>query len=274
MMRAYVEGVGLCGPGLDGWTRSVPVLAGFQAYAPGPEILPPIALLPANERRRAPRMVKLALAVAAEAFAASGHDPAGITAVFTSSGGDGETIHEILDTLASKRRELSPTKFHNSVHNAPAGYWGIATGAKAASTSLCAHDDSFAAGLLEAVAQMEATGQAVALIAYDVPYPAPLFATRPVSAVFGVALVLSPAPSAASCARLELMLRPGVEAPSPAAPALEALRQTTPAARSLPLLAALAGGGTAKVTLDYLSDMALELSITPRPSAGWPEPRA
>jgi Beta-ketoacyl synthase, N-terminal domain len=274
VIRAYIEGVGLCGPGLDGWMTSMPVLTGQVAYAPVPANMPACALLPANERRRAPKTVKLALAVSAEACAAAGRDPAELAAIFTSSGGDGETINDILNTLASSQRELSPTKFHNSVHNAPAGYWGIATGAKAASTSLCAHDDSFAAGLLEAVAQMEATGQAVALIAYDVPYPAPLFATRPVSAVFGVALVLSPAPSAASCARLELMLRPGVEAPSPAAPALEALRQTTPAARSLPLLAALAGGGTAKVTLDYLSDMALKLSITPRPSAGWPEPRA
>jgi hypothetical protein len=271
VIRAYVEGVGLCGPGLDGWGPSVKVLTGQAEYAPVPANVPACALLPANERRRAPKTVKLALAVGAEACAGAGRDPAGLAAIFTSSGGDGETINDILNTLASPQRELSPTKFHNSVHNAPAGYWGIATGAKAASTSLCAHDDSFAAGLLEAVAQMAATGQAVVLIAYDVPYPAPLFATRPVSAVFGVALVLSPAPSAASFARLELVLRPGVDAPSLAAPALEALRQTTPAARSLPLLAALAGGASAEVTLDYLSDMALRLSSTPRPEAGWPE---
>ena len=108
----------------------------------------------------------------------------------------------------------------------------------------------------------------MALIAYDVPYPAPLYATRPVSAVFGVALVLSPAPSAASFARLELALRPGVDTPSSAAPALEALRQTTPAARSLPLLAALAGGerggGDAGLSVRH----GPELSITPRPFGG------
>jgi len=263
MMRAYVEGVGLCGPGLDGWTRSVPVLAGFQAYAPGPEILPPIALLPANERRRAPRMVKLALAVAAEAFAASGHDPAGITAVFTSSGGDGETIHEILDTLASKRRELSPTKFHNSVHNAAAGYWGIATGATASSTSLCCHDDSFAAGLLEVMAHIAAARQPAALVAYDVPYPAPLDPVRPIGGVFGVALVLSPKATKASFARLEANLLPGASAPTAAAPGLEALRRSTPAARSLPLLSAFAQSVAASVKLDYLTDMTLALEITP-----------
>jgi len=270
MMHAYVEGVGLCGPGLDGWVRSVPVLAGLRPYVPGPEILPPTNLLPANERRRAPRMVKLALAIAAEAFAASGHDPAGVAAVFTSSGGDGETIHDILDALASETRELSPTKFHNSVHNAAAGYWGIATGSTAGSTSLCCHDDSFAAGLLEVMVFIAATGQPVALVAYDVPYPAPLNAVRPIGAVFGVALVLSPVATTASFARLEADLLPGASASTTAAPDLEALRQSTPAARSLPLLAAFAQGIAASVTLDYLADMTVALEVTPRPADGWP----
>jgi hypothetical protein len=158
------------------------------------------------------------------------------------------------------------------VHNAAAGYWSIATGATSASTSLCAHDDSFAAGLLEAAAQAAATGQPVALIAYDVPYPAPLFTVRPVGAVFGAAFVFSPVPTAASFAQLHLALRPGPGKATPAAiPALEALRQSTPSARCLPLLAALAGSMAAEVTLSYLDDMTLALKILLRPEASWPE---
>ena len=49
-------------------------------------------------------------------------------------------------------RELSPTRFHNSVHNAPAGYWSIATQSREPSTSLCRDDESFQAALLEAAA--------------------------------------------------------------------------------------------------------------------------
>ena len=49
---------------------------------------------------------------------------------------------------------ISPTRFHNSVHNAAAGYWGIATGATAAANALCAYDASFGAGLLEALTQV------------------------------------------------------------------------------------------------------------------------
>jgi hypothetical protein len=272
MMRAYIEGIGLCGPGLDGWAPSAPILAGTAPYVPAPAVIPPCTLLPANERRRAPKTVRLALAAAAEAFAAAGRDASATATVFASSGGDGETIHDILTMLATQARELSPTKFHNSVHNAAAGYWSIATGATTASTSLCAHDDSFAAGLLEACAQAAATQDAVALIAYDVPYPAPLFAVRPVGAVFGVALVLAPVPTAAAFARLDLALNPGAGTPSSALPALEELRQSTPSARGVPLLSAIASGVAGEVSLRYLEDMNLHLTVTPRPASGWPQP--
>jgi hypothetical protein len=270
VIRVYVEGVGLCGPGLAGWEASAPVLRGAAAYVQAEAVLPALHLLPANERRRAPKTAILALAVGAAACAAAGRDPASLAAIFTSSGGDGGTIHDILHVLASPVRELSPTKFHNSVHNAASGYWGIATGATSASTSLCAHDGSFAAGLLEAAALLAAR-QPVVLIAYDVPYPAPLHNARPVAAMFGLALVLSPHATTASCACLEVGLLPGLQAPTVAAPALEALRQGTPAARSLPLLAALARAAAADVVLDYLPGLAMRVNIIPRPAHGWQE---
>ena len=263
-MRFYVEGVGLCGPGLDGWIASQPVLTGAQPHAPAPIRVPASLLLPPNERRRSVQTVRLALAVGAEALSAADRDAAETSSVFTSSGGDGETIHEILSVLASSNRELSPTRFHNSVHNTPAGYWGIATGSKAASTSLCCHDDSFAAGLMEAVVQATTGDEAVALIAYDVQYPAPLSKVRPIAAPFAVALVVTPARTAPSIAVIELTLRPEVDAPSAMdVPTLEVLRAGTPAARSLPLLAALARGTEAVLSLEYLSDMTLSLAVAP-----------
>jgi hypothetical protein len=263
MMRLYVEGVGLCGPGLDGWTASLRILAGAKDYVPTPTLVLPSALLPANERRRAPQIVKIALAVGAEAFSAAGRDPAETATVFASSGGDGDTIHEILNVLASPNRELSPTRFHNSVHNASAGYWSIATGSRAPSSSLCCHDDSFAAGLLEAAAQITSGQNAVALIAYDVQYPWPLSAARPIGDAFGLALVLSPVRTAAALACVEVELFQGSVAPSSVVPWLEILRQSTPAARSLPLLAALARGKESSVVVSYLDNMMLALKITP-----------
>jgi hypothetical protein len=263
-MRIFVEGIGLCGPGLTGWVPSLPVLAGHQKYVAAPTAIPAITLLPANERRRAAQIVKIALAVGTEAFAAAGRAPAKTATVFTSSAADGETLHEILNVLASPHRELSPTRFHNSVHNSAAGYWSIATGSTAASTSLCGHDDSFAAGLLEAAVQVVTQQHAVALIAYDAQYPGPLGELRPVGAAFAVALVLSPTPTDAAFAAIELVLQPGTTASSKvASPELEMLNRITPAGRSLPLLAALARRENASITLNYLEDMVLVMNVTP-----------
>jgi hypothetical protein len=262
-MRVYLEGVALRGPGLDGWEASRAVLAGSAPYRPAATELPPVALLPANERRRSVRTVKLALALGAEAFAAARRDPKETATVFTSSGGDGETIHGILETLAAEDCQLSPTRFHNSVHNAPAGYWSIATASHAPSTSLCCHDASFAAGLLDAAVQVPVEGRAVALVAYDLCYPEPLNSVRPIGALFGTALVMAPAPSPAAFARLDVALRRGAGAAAMGPAALEELRRGTPAARSLPLLAVLARNAAEAVVIDYLPGLALALAVEP-----------
>jgi len=266
-MRVYLEGIGLCGPGLAGWQASLPVLTGAEIYRPAPTLIPPSPFLPPNERRRAVQTVKIALAVGAEAFAASGREAAAAATVFTSSGGDGETIDEIMNVLASADCQISPTRFHNSVHNAPAGYWSIATGSRSPSSSLCCHDDSFAAGLLEAAVQATTENAAVALIAYDVCYPRPLSLVRKIGAAFAVALVLTRELADASFASLDIELTKKLATSTMVEPELESLRQHTPAARSLPLLAALAGGlasdGEARITLAYLDDMALSLKIHP-----------
>jgi hypothetical protein len=263
-MRVYVAGIGLAAPGLPGWAASVAVLAGSAAYVPAPAVITPSQLLPAAERRRASLPVKLALAVGQEAFAHAAIDAATTATVFTSSGGDGENIHRICETLASPEREISPTRFHNSVHNAPAGYWSIATHAREASTSLAGHDASFAAGLLDATAQVSVDGVAVALIAHDSPYFEPLNGLRTIAAPFGVALVLTPAPGPHDVAMLDVEFAGQPAAPDTMADAaLEALRTGIPAARSLPLLAALARGREAALVIPYQAHNHLRVRVMP-----------
>ncbi|MGZ5140112.1 MAG: beta-ketoacyl synthase chain length factor, partial [Burkholderiales bacterium] len=179
------------GPGLRDWRESRSVLAGTEPYVSSPTALTASPLLPAAERRRIGIPVKLALAVAQEACAHAGRDPASVATVFTSSSGDGETVHHIFESLALPGREVSPTRFHNSVHNAAAGYWSIATQSRQPSTSLCCYDTSFGAGLLDAATQASVDNTPVALIAYDHPYPEPWHSTRPVCGAFAVAFVLA-----------------------------------------------------------------------------------
>jgi len=262
-MRVFVEGVGLLGPGLQGWEAARRVLTGGEPFHPACTLIGASDLLPAAERRRTPVPVKLALAVGQEAFQNAGRDASATATVFTSSSGEGETLHQMCEALASAEREVSPTRFHNSVHNAAAGYWGIATRSREASTSLCAYDASFTAGLIEAATQGAAWGKPVALIAYDQPYPEPLHSARPLLASFGAALVLAPGATRRASATFELAILPGDEKPTGMSDSrLEELRLGIPAARSLPLLEALARKTQGEVVLDFLTELRLRVTVS------------
>jgi hypothetical protein len=159
---------------------------------------------------------------------------------------------------------VSPTRFHNSVHNAAAGYWCIAAGSHEPSTSLCAHDASFVAGLLESATQVTVDNAAVVLIAYDHPYPEPLNAVRPIIAAFGMALILTSQRSEKSLASIEVDFVSGkVQETAMQDAGLEALRRGVPAARGLPLLAALASGEAAQLSIAYFEDNHLNLRVMP-----------
>ncbi len=259
---AYLDGVGLLGSGLDNWIAARPILAGAAGYVPRHIDVPPPMALPPAERRRVGLGVKVALAVARDAVAAAQLDAGRLATVFSSSSADGDTCDAICRTLASEDRQISPTRFHNSVHNAPAGYWGIASGAMTPATVLCAYDGSFAAGLLEALAQVNVDTTGALLVTYEAPYPEPLHAKRPYPSAFGLALVLLPRQGPNSLARLQVEL---VEAPADrlANPDLEALRRRIPSARSLPLLQALARCRAERVVLEYLEPLSLTVTIQP-----------
>jgi Beta-ketoacyl synthase, N-terminal domain len=260
-IEAYVAGLGVLGPGLNGWPGSRGVLAGERPYEPVPTVLPPPALLSATERRRTGRVVRLALAIAVEAVGHAGADAAQLRSVFTSSTGDGQNCHELCETLAEPSPEISPTRFANSVHNAAAGYWSIATSAMQPSTVLCAFDGSFCAGLLEALVQGAVDGEPILLVSYDADYPPPMNAKRPVPDAFGAALLLTPRRESGSLARLEVTL--SKEPADRLAEPLDALRRSNPAARSVPLLRHLAIGRRARTVLEYLDGLSLAVDIEP-----------
>jgi len=261
-LSAYVDGVGLLGPGLPNWDAGAAVLSGTAVYSPAATVLQTPTLLPAAERRRTGRVVRLALAVALEATQRAAADPTALASVFASSGGDGHNCHELCQALALAGREISPTRFSNSVHNAAAGYWSIATGAQLESNVLCAHDASFCAGLLEALTQVTVDGIPVLLVTYDTEYPEPLHAKRPVPDAFGMAFVLAPVRGATSIARIEAAL---VDEPAATLgnPLLETMRLSIPAARGLPLLDLLARGRAGRTVLDYLDVSRMVLEVLP-----------
>jgi hypothetical protein len=264
---AFISGAAVLGPGLPGWAASEAILAGTAPWAPGPVTLPPPALLPPTERRRASPAIRLALAAATDAVAMSGVAPEVLEAVFASSNGDGQVLGAILANLADPDGAVSPTQFHNSVHNAAAGYWSIAAGATGPSVSVGGHDQVFAAGLLHAMARRAAEGGPLLLCAYDAPFPEPLAARRPTAFPFAAALVLTAAAGPAALARIEARFA----AAAPTAPAtptaetegLDSLAAGNAVACAVPLLRALAARRPATLVLPMLDDARLELMVTP-----------
>ncbi|MGH8142207.1 MAG: beta-ketoacyl synthase chain length factor, partial [Steroidobacteraceae bacterium] len=126
MLAACVQGVGVLGPGLPGWDAAAAVLRASRSYQRTGTVIPALAVLQPAERRRAGRVVRMALTIGAEAIVHAGADASRLPSVFASSGGDGDNCHEICEALAGSERLISPTRFHNSVHNAASGYWSIA----------------------------------------------------------------------------------------------------------------------------------------------------
>jgi hypothetical protein len=264
-LTVYLDGIGVQGPGLAGWSATQAILAGRTPYVAEALKLPTIEALPPAERRRVGLLVKLAFATGFEAMQQAGitaDAAAQLATVFCSSSADCDNCHNILDALSTPERAVSPTRFCNSVHNAPSGYWSIATGAQVATTSLCAYDSSFTAGLLDAATQVHCNNAPCLLLAYDTPYPEPLAACRPVPHPLALALLLRPQRTAASLAALTITLDSGA-ATTLTDPALDALRSGIPAARALPLLQALAcGGKDTSVWLDYLDPHRVQVDVT------------
>jgi hypothetical protein len=239
-LRIQVEGIGLWSPSLTDFDALRRLLAGEALSASVTR--PAASALSLNERRRAPESVLVASEVASQAVAMSGRAADRLACVFASAYGDQATTDYMCHVLAHAPNELSPTRFHNSVHNASAGYWTIATDCRAPSSAVCAGHASFGAGLLEAAVQACADNRTVLLVCSDTAGVGPLGELINCRIAFGCALVLSPFTDAG---------RPGISlapvANSPTHDALPAVcmdwMRDNPSAACLPLLALLARGG-------------------------------
>jgi hypothetical protein len=260
MPPLFIDAAALWAPSLPGWEVARAAFRGEGAAVEPPARRPAPALLPPTERRRASDTVALALEVAADAVACSGLAPTELLSVFTSCHGDLAITDHLCSTLVAHPELLSPTRFHNSVHNAASGYWGIATGNRLASTAVSAFEQSFAAGLLEALTQAATETRPVLLVGVDIAACGPLAATNTSRGMLAVALVLAPQESARTLATLDWALG-GPAAPitlrSPAALALAANAM----ADALPLFEALACHDAGPLALPLSASLALQVQL-------------
>lgn len=239
-LTVHLEGIGWWSPQWPTWAAAARALRGDAASAEAGVARPAAGVLAPGERRRAPDVVLLACEVAEQACAAAARAPAELPCVFVSMHGDVTTTDAVCTTLASAPLEVSPTRFHNSVHNAAAGYWTVATGCRESSTALAAGTGSFATGLLEAALEALAEERPVLLAAYDAGARGPLADVMHADATLGAAFVLNAARGPQALATQRLRHEPVPTAATAAAPSV---------AVALPLLRALARGEAAALRL-------------------------
>lgn len=194
MRPLSVGGLGLWSPGFAGltaWRAGVPDPAVATARA---EILPPTL------RRRATPFTAMIAAAAAEAAAAAGADLARLPIVLGSAMGE-DGMLAMLAELHQGEGMPSPTRFHNSVHNAPVAYVSIATGNRGFATTLAAGWETPAAALLEAAAWLADRGGELLLVLGDEPPARPFELAEPFPPL-AVALHLAAAPGPSTRATL------------------------------------------------------------------------
>jgi len=154
-----ILGSGLCIPG-----QEVATGLGFADAEIDASVLAPMV------RRRTSIATRVAITAAGRACAAAGNDRQ-LPAIFVSSVGEMQVTDKLCRSIARHEYPLSPTLFHNSVHNTAAGYWSMATGSMASMQAMGALGDGFALGLLEAWCQLQTVTERVLLVVYDEAMP-------------------------------------------------------------------------------------------------------
>jgi 3-oxoacyl-(acyl-carrier-protein) synthase len=148
-----INGVGVIGPGAAGERDLEAPLPPGKVLVHSCGALPDTALLTPNQRRRSSRLVQMALIAARRSHTP---DPAQRLAVAIGTGmGCLEDAGAFLENLIAKdEREPMPTRFPNSVHNAPAAQVAMDQGARALNSAPTVGEVSFESALWQAVSQL------------------------------------------------------------------------------------------------------------------------
>lgn len=247
--KVYVNGVSVVAPGMEEPNESQRILRGDADWSPIDlsRMIP--SALPANEARRTTTVIRLALKV----IESIEYGP-NISVVFASSEGDLDITDKICKALATEEKMVSPTLFHNSVHNAPAGYFSIAADMKTPSISLSAGDNTFSAGLIEAVTQVLVEDSDVLLVAYDNVTPENLDDFRHFDSPIGIALLLSATKQSNTIGSIDISVESEkVNITQCSNNSLEAVRVGNPIGLGLPLIEALVRRVDARIAIPYLN---------------------
>jgi len=259
-IRCAVAGVAVLGRGFADWSQFLALLTGGESLENADFSAPRPQILPANERRRAPLCVKMALETSARALEMATLAADDAACVFASAWGDTELTDYLCRAVAETEVQVSPTRFHNSVHNAAVGYWTIGASCHRASSAIAAAEDTFSLALLEAALQCQSENIPVLLSVYDEPVTETLYPMMPNREAFAFSLVLHP-DSAGGFGELRLSVEGAADRwPQLQAQNLDFIYRQNPAARALILAETLAAGRDRDLCLPLSDATSLQLA--------------
>lgn len=180
MKPAYVHGVGLWTPGFTD------AFAWCDAESDPDAVKPGATLLEGALRRRATPLTRMGIEAMAQAVRMAGVDPGALASVWATAHGEHSTAIALLEMMQRGEGKLSPTKFHNSVHNTASGYASIAATNRSLSTTLSGGAELVASAVCEAACMLETHACDVVVVLADEPLMTPFERTDA-----GVPLALS-----------------------------------------------------------------------------------
>jgi hypothetical protein len=161
MNRVAITGAGIAAGGLTGLSD----LAGEpprleHRYDPATD-----DQLTRRARRRMSPLACMVVRATRDAAGETTHGDAPL--VYATANGEVGIISTILDALHEPGQAISASRFHNSVHNGPAGYWAIHTGRRASIATLTRAELSFEYALVEAWCRFACGAQRLLVTAGD-----------------------------------------------------------------------------------------------------------
>lgn len=170
-------------------------------WLPAGDDTPPLAEVPAMQRRRIERLGRMAIQTACWCRQA---EESGVPLVFASRHGDVARSMELLEALAADQPP-SPTTFGLSVHNAIAALYSILRRERGNYTALAGGVATVETACVEAACLLADGAPEVVLVVYDAPLPTVHveFAGEEPDAGFAWCWRLAPADDTAATLRLE-----------------------------------------------------------------------
>lgn len=202
---------------LRGFGLFTPRYASPEAWCRGesdPEaMLAEAKMLEGPLKRRASELTRISVEVFDQATRRAGIDPSAIPTIWATAHGEHGTAIKLLKMMIRGDGKVSPTHFHNSVHNTASAYASISGGNASASTTLTGGPELVASALLEAFCHVDAGTRELAVVLADEPLHDP-FDRSDMQASLGIAFSFS-AQAPGALAKLSNLRREAAPAVKP-----------------------------------------------------------